>query len=846
MAVAEENLLGQDAADYAATQPEGYSSALHEAAHMVFSFGLADGQRERIGRFHQERAAAGPATEWIDGPLTDTDGQTTGNYASHSPQEYFAQSTVGYFGANYGTDPHSGQPRNNGSHWVQKNDPGLFALFEDLWGPVGGQDLEANTRSVTHRDETLWEAPRDHTAVTEITPTGNSRTTEHDTDTTESGTLHPVPQKTAHDTARDLGVSVGTPVERAEDGHQERERIRQDSSAETEPIDAALADHAAARGALAQARVALETAEERYRNQGEGSSARVTEPGEAQDALTAAENAVQETRDTLLKLGIDLDGLRIDEADLLARPRLPGGGLTAAEKQAYEVDLVKAINSYYRNGEHLGSLPIKDYKEGDFNLGNWFRSFKTRGLRNLSDAVKDALENAGIAFEKDTVSGIWKTKSTNLRDHENSLLMESTFRDFYETKFEFFGYLPSRDSEIDGFNIGRWASNFKVQGVAYLGEEMKEALRWAGINFSLVDGKWKTTSPAWGHGWGSRRVVEAIGSYYRGGNDFGSPGGLPARDHVEDGFPLGYWFANLERGVLRLPEEVKRALSLAGVPFGRMVVERKGEFVERWVTSGEVAAGDGLESSVAGAGAGVSGVRAGVVGVGAEAGQKTAVLDLEVRDVGEDGDDVLGAFETALVQAINSYYKNNLDHVGRSLPKFDHEENGFKLGSWFSNFKTRGLRNLPDAVKDALENAGITFEKDTASGIWKNKSTSYGDHIRSLQMESAFRDFYEENFEFFGHLPSRDSEVDGFNIGKWASNFRIKGLAFLGEEMKEALRWAGINFSLVDGKWKTTSPAWGHGWGSRRVVEAIGSYYRGGNDFGSLGGLPARDHVEGG
>ncbi|MFI5753499.1 hypothetical protein ACIBBE_48920, partial [Streptomyces sp. NPDC051644] len=204
------------------------------------------------------------------------------------------------------------------------------------------------------------------------------------------------------DTARVLGVSVGPPAELAEEGrHQEDERTRQDSPADPETIEAALADHTTAVGTLAHAQTALETAEQRYRNHGEGSSAGVTEPGEAEGALTAAENAVQETRDTLLKLGIDLDGLRIDEADLLARPRLPGGVLNAEEKQTYEADLVKAINSYYGNFENLGSLPVRGYKEGDFKLGNWFKSFKTRGLRNLSDTVQEALEGAGIVFEED-------------------------------------------------------------------------------------------------------------------------------------------------------------------------------------------------------------------------------------------------------------------------------------------------------------------------------------------------------------------------------------------------------------------------------------------------------------
>ncbi|MFG2631814.1 hypothetical protein [Streptomyces sp. NPDC048473] len=100
---------------------------------------------------------------------------------------------------------------------------------------------------------------------------------------------------------------------------------QEDSPADPETIEAALADHTTAVETLAQARVALETAEQRYRNQGEGSSARVTEPGEAQAALDEAELGIYGARTVLDDLGVDPDAPVIDKADLRARPRLLGG-----------------------------------------------------------------------------------------------------------------------------------------------------------------------------------------------------------------------------------------------------------------------------------------------------------------------------------------------------------------------------------------------------------------------------------------------------------------------------------------------------------------------------------------
>ncbi|WP_438306698.1 toxin glutamine deamidase domain-containing protein (plasmid) [Streptomyces sp. HUAS TT11] len=168
VAVSEENLLGGDADDTVGrTHPEGYSSPLHEFAHMVYVFGLTEEQRAQVVAAFDERSAEAQERQWVDGPLRNSAGDLVGNHSSTNAAEYFAQSVVAYFNANIGRDAATGQDRNNGADWIKTNDPQLHQLLHDVLGKPTGP-LDANALSVTRQDNNLWQALRDHTALTEL------------------------------------------------------------------------------------------------------------------------------------------------------------------------------------------------------------------------------------------------------------------------------------------------------------------------------------------------------------------------------------------------------------------------------------------------------------------------------------------------------------------------------------------------------------------------------------------------------------------------------------------------------------------------------------------------------
>ncbi|MEU4659695.1 toxin glutamine deamidase domain-containing protein [Streptomyces sp. NPDC023723] len=166
VAVSEENLLGRAAADPARTHPEGYSSVLHEAAHLVYAFGLDDALRTRAEEAFGARRDAGPARQWVDGPLWDVHGDASHNHSATDAAEYFAQSTVAYFGANHGLDATTRQRRNNGAAWLADHDPVLYSLLNQLYGPPPALTLHANALSVTDADDRLWETLTWHTGTT--------------------------------------------------------------------------------------------------------------------------------------------------------------------------------------------------------------------------------------------------------------------------------------------------------------------------------------------------------------------------------------------------------------------------------------------------------------------------------------------------------------------------------------------------------------------------------------------------------------------------------------------------------------------------------------------------------
>ncbi|RKE22230.1 toxin glutamine deamidase domain-containing protein [Streptomyces sp. TLI_171] len=137
-AVTEENLLGEHTPiGHGGHYEDGYSTTTHEFTHTVHRFGLdANDQKLITDTFNQKHGD--PNAAWPDGPRQDTTGKPVDNYSSRDEQEYFAQVTNAYLGNNHGTDPYTGQPRNNGADWVRQNEPAVLPLLERLYGKDPG------------------------------------------------------------------------------------------------------------------------------------------------------------------------------------------------------------------------------------------------------------------------------------------------------------------------------------------------------------------------------------------------------------------------------------------------------------------------------------------------------------------------------------------------------------------------------------------------------------------------------------------------------------------------------------------------------------------------------------
>ncbi|KUO09356.1 scabin-related ADP-ribosyltransferase [Streptomyces sp. DSM 15324] len=165
-AIPEENLLGEDTpVGPAAHQPDGYSSATHEIAHLIHMQGLTDADREVIDRAYRNKLDRGPAAQWPDGVRQDLDGDPAENYSSTDAYEYFAQATNAYLGTNHGRDGMTGRPRNNGAAWVREHEPDLSPLLEKLYGtePDTVHGSPANPVTATAADNARYEAFRDFT-----------------------------------------------------------------------------------------------------------------------------------------------------------------------------------------------------------------------------------------------------------------------------------------------------------------------------------------------------------------------------------------------------------------------------------------------------------------------------------------------------------------------------------------------------------------------------------------------------------------------------------------------------------------------------------------------------------
>ncbi len=179
-ALTEENLLGgvPDAAVGGGGYAVGYSTTTHEFAHVLHRNGLSAEQKKLVSKHYNRKRKATEtkdtltsANVWPDGPRISPTAPTTWaaagwtdarwiekaatiaedsrrvyeNYSSQNDFEYFAQLSNVYLGTNLGTDPTTGQPRNNGRAWIVANeDPEMLALLDLLYKQRTVNDINAS------------------------------------------------------------------------------------------------------------------------------------------------------------------------------------------------------------------------------------------------------------------------------------------------------------------------------------------------------------------------------------------------------------------------------------------------------------------------------------------------------------------------------------------------------------------------------------------------------------------------------------------------------------------------------------------------------------------------------
>ncbi len=178
-AITEENLLGgvPDASTGGGGYTVGYSTTTHEFAHALHINGLNAAQKKLISKhFNAKRAATNTKATitlpnvWPDGPrvsptaptawfaagwtddkwlekvvsYSDKDRFKYENYSSQNDMEYFAQLSNAYLGTNLGTDPTTGQVRNNGRAWIAANeDKEMLDLLDKLYKNKTVNDIDA-------------------------------------------------------------------------------------------------------------------------------------------------------------------------------------------------------------------------------------------------------------------------------------------------------------------------------------------------------------------------------------------------------------------------------------------------------------------------------------------------------------------------------------------------------------------------------------------------------------------------------------------------------------------------------------------------------------------------------
>jgi hypothetical protein len=183
-ALTEENLLGglPDARVFPtgvtpAGYAVGYSTVTHEFAHVLHHNGLSSAEKKLISKHYNQkrkdtRSKAGLtlANVWPDGPrvsptappdwvaagwtdarwldtvalIADDSRRVYENYSSQNESEYFAQLSNAYLGTNLGTDPTTGQPRNNGRAWIVANEQKeMLDLLDKVYKNRTVNDIDA-------------------------------------------------------------------------------------------------------------------------------------------------------------------------------------------------------------------------------------------------------------------------------------------------------------------------------------------------------------------------------------------------------------------------------------------------------------------------------------------------------------------------------------------------------------------------------------------------------------------------------------------------------------------------------------------------------------------------------
>ncbi|TWP44017.1 hypothetical protein FKR81_41755 [Lentzea tibetensis] len=207
VAVGAENLTGgTTSVDRAPHYDDGYSVLIHEFAHTINKNGLPD---EDLLVLHEafrqkwDKVNLGEQVQWPDGPTFGAS-PTHPNYSATNVEEYFAQLTNAYYGANAGRDPYTGHVRNNGKNYVETHEsPQVMDLLKRIYG-THPSPVIANPVRQTKLDNDMWKGFRDfQTAHADRTPSSSTATS-----TTASPKLQPTTFTTSDDGFLDVSTAA--------------------------------------------------------------------------------------------------------------------------------------------------------------------------------------------------------------------------------------------------------------------------------------------------------------------------------------------------------------------------------------------------------------------------------------------------------------------------------------------------------------------------------------------------------------------------------------------------------------------------------------------------------------